>query len=170
MVTSAEIGEKLGVDEHWVVKRSGIRERRWATPDERLFDLATEAARRALDRANLDPKDLDLLMVATESHDDWLPGCSPHVAAALGAERAAVNDIGAACTGLLTGMDMAAAQIESQRIDNALVIGAAMVSKYLDPEDPLTLPIMGDGAGMVVLSAREGETRIGQAVRADGTR
>jgi 3-oxoacyl-[acyl-carrier-protein] synthase-3 len=171
VVTSAELAEDLGVDEHWIVKRSGIRERRWAEPDDRLPDLAERAARQALERAGIDPQDVELLMVATESHEQLLPGCSPHVARQLGATRAGVTDICAACTGLLTGLEFAAAQIETGRIENALIVGAAHVSKYLAPSEPLTYPIMGDGAGAVVVSAREGASRIGPSVfLADGSR
>ncbi len=171
VVTSAEIAELLGVDEHWVVKRTGVRERRWALPEETMADLVEIAARQALDRAGLAPADLDLVLVATESYDDMLPGCSPVIASRLGAELAGSADVHAACTGLLTAMDLAAAQIETGRVDNALVIGAEMVSKFLDLSDPMTVPLMSDGAGAMVLSAREGPGRIGPAVfRADGER
>jgi len=169
VVTNAEIAELLGVDEHWIVKRTGVRERRWAQPGESMADLVEVAARQALDRAGLDPADLDLVLVATESYDEMLPGCSPVIADRLGAELSASADIHAACTGLLTAMDLAAAQIETGRADNALVIGAEMVSKFLDLTDRMTVPLMADGAGALVLSAREGASRVGPSVfRADG--
>lgn len=171
VVTNAELAERLGVDEHWIIKRTGVRERRWAAPEETMPDLVEVAARQALDRGGLRPEDLELVLVATESHDDMLPGCSPIVKSRLGADRAGAADIHAACTGLLTAMELAAGQIETGRIDNALVIGAEMVSKFLDLDDRLTVPLMADGAGAFLLSAREGPSRIGPSVfRADGDR
>ena len=171
VVTSAEIAEMLGVDEHWVLKRTGIRERRWARDDETMADLVEDAARKALDRAGLDPSDLEFVVVATESYDEMLPGCSPVLATRLGARLAAATDVHSACTGTLTALDLAAAQIETGRVDNALVIGAEMVSKFLDFSDKMTVPLMADGAGALVLSAREAPGRIGPAIfRADGSR
>ena len=101
VVTNAPIAARLGVGDDWIERRTGIRERRVAEPEERLATHATEAGRRALHRAGVAAQDIDMVLVATTTADEVLPNAAPLVAHALGAARAAAFDIGAACTGFL---------------------------------------------------------------------
>jgi 3-oxoacyl-[acyl-carrier-protein] synthase-3 len=152
-VANAEIAERIGVDEDWIAKRTGTRERPWAVDGERLTDFAATAAREALAEASTVPSDLDLVVVATSSADEITPNAAPLVAGMLGAERAAAFDVGAACTGWLAGLAMASGQIESGRSRRALVVGADFLSKFLDLADRETAPLFADGAGAAVIGA-----------------
>src|SRR5919206_1837112 len=115
VLPNGPIAERIDVDDAWIVKRTGIKARRRAAPSERTSDLATFAARRALQDAGVEPIDLDLVMVATMSQDEATPNTAPLVAHALGAEKAGAYDVGAACTGWLAGLDTATGLIESGR-------------------------------------------------------
>jgi 3-oxoacyl-[acyl-carrier-protein] synthase-3 len=130
--------------------------------------MATWAARRALNDAGVEPYDIDLVLVATMSQDEITPNTAPLVAHELGAERAGAMDIGAACSGFLAALRMAAGQIETGRADRILVIGAEALTRLLDYDDPKTAHLFGDGAGAVVLGA-DGAGQIGPiTLAADG--
>ncbi len=162
------IAERLGIDEEWIVKRTGIEERRIAAPGERLFELGAAAAERALFAAGIEPGAIDLVIVATTSNDELMPGASPRVAAAIGADRAGAIDVNAACTGFVSALSVACGQIESGRAERVLVVGADMMSRITDPADRATSCLFADGAGAVVMrGAANG--RIGPVVLgADG--
>ena len=164
VVSNGPIAERIGVDSDWIVRRTGIRERRYAAPGERTSDLATAAAKRALQDAGLKPSAIDLVLVATMTPDELTPNTAPLVAAALGI-GAGAYDVGSACTGWLAALSAGAAQIETGRAEAVLVIGAEILSRVTNPDDKRTAPIFGDGAGAVVLSA-EGEGAIGPVVLA----
>jgi 3-oxoacyl-[acyl-carrier-protein] synthase-3 len=168
VVPNGPIAARIGVDADWIVRRTGIRERRYAAPGERTADLAVAAARRALTDASLKPSDIDLVLVATMTPDELTPNTAPLVADALGL-RAGAFDVGAACTGWLCALSMAAGQIETGRSERALVIGAETLSRITNPDDKRTASLFGDGAGAVVLSA-EGDGAIGPVLLAsDGS-
>src|SRR3954464_14581514 len=160
VVPNGPIAERVGVDDAWIVKRTGIRSRRPAADDERLSDLATYAARKALADAGVDAYDVDLVLVATMSQDEVTPNTAPLVAHAIGAERAGAIDVGAACTGWLAGLQLAAGQIEAGRAERVLLIGAEILTRLTDFEDRKTAALFGDGAGAVVLGP-EGNGAIG---------
>ncbi len=169
VVPNSALAGRLGVDDAWIVKRTGVQTRRRAAPSERLSDMATWAARRALSDAGLEPNDIDLVLVATMSQDEITPNTAPLVAHELGAERAGAMDIGAACSGFLAALRMAAGQIETGRADKILVIGAEALTRLLDFDDPKTAHLFGDGAGAVVLGA-DGAGAIGPiTLAADGS-
>jgi 3-oxoacyl-[acyl-carrier-protein] synthase III len=170
-MTTAELAARLGVSEDWIVSRTGIRERPIARPDERLSDFAAAAGTRALTRAGIDPADVDLVLVATLTQDELMPNAAPIVAHAVGAERAGAIDLGAACTGFLSGLSLGAAQIETGRAEIVLLIGADFTTRIVDWEDKRTAPLFGDGAGAVVLApANGGRGSIGPIVLgADGS-
>lgn len=151
-VSSAEIAARLGLDADWIASRTGIRERRHAAPGETLAGLAAFAAERAIKRAGIEATDLDLVLVATSTADERVPTAAPLVAGLIGADRAGTIDIGAACTGFVSALDLAAGAIESGRVTHALVIGAELMSSVLDLDDPRTAGLFGDGAGAVVVS------------------
>jgi 3-oxoacyl-[acyl-carrier-protein] synthase-3 len=170
VLPNGPIAERLGVDDAWIVKRTGIRSRRRAADDERLSDIATFAARRALADAGIEPYDVDLILVATMSQDELTPNTAPLVAHALGAERAGAIDVGAACTGWLSGLQLAAGQIESGRAETVLLIGAEILTRLTDFEDRKTAALFGDGAGAVVLAPASDGAAIGPiTLAADGS-
>jgi 3-oxoacyl-[acyl-carrier-protein] synthase III len=153
VVPNAEIAPRIGVDDEWIVRRTGIRSRRWAAEDETLADMSVIAATRALDDAGVDAAALDLVLVATMTADQVTPNAAPVVAYALGADNTGAIDIGAACSGWLAGLRLAAGQVESGRADRVLLIGADRLSGITDPEDPATAALFADGAGAVVIEA-----------------
>ena len=168
VVPNGPIAERIGVDADWIVRRTGIRERRYAAPDERTVDLALAASRRALTDAGLKAGDIDLVLVATMTPDELTPNTAPLVAEALGLRVGAI-DIGAACTGWLSALSMAAGQIETGRSERALVIGAEVLSRITNPDDKRTASLFGDGAGAVVLGP-DGDGMVGPILLAsDGS-
>ena len=168
VVPNDPIAERIGVDDEWIVRRTGIRSRRRAAPDERLVDLAANAGAQALKDAQTDPDEIDLVLVASLSQDQLTPNAAPLVAHALGADRAGALDLGAACSGWLSGLSLAAAQVEIGRADRVLLIGAEILTRLTDYEDRKTAALWGDGAGAVVIGA-DGDGAIGPVVlSADG--
>jgi 3-oxoacyl-[acyl-carrier-protein] synthase-3 len=170
VIENAPIAERLGVDDRWIVSRTGIRQRHALRKGERLSRLAAQAGQAALDRAELDPAELDLLLVATTSKDELTPDAAPLVAAELGARAAGAIDVGAACTGFISALALARGQIEAGSVERVLVVGADALVRYLDPDDKRTAALFGDGAGAVVVTAIEPPGRISTPLlRADGT-
>jgi 3-oxoacyl-[acyl-carrier-protein] synthase III len=168
VVDNAEIAPALGVDSGWIVQRTGISRRRRVSEDQPLADLAAAAGRRALDAAPLAAAELDAVLVATATPDGFMPPTAPIVASALGAERAMAWDVGLACSGFVAALVQAAALVESGRASNVLVIGAEVMSRYVDPDDRSTAMLFGDGAG-AALVVGGGAAEIGAGVLgADG--
>jgi 3-oxoacyl-[acyl-carrier-protein] synthase-3 len=162
-VSNLPIAQRLGIDEGWIIKRTGIRSRRHAMPSERLSDLAIAAARGAVEEAGIDPAALDAVLVATTSADDLLPNAAPLVATELGAARANAFDVGAACTGWVSALGAGAGMIESGRAETVLVVGVDALSRFTDFDDKRTAALFGDAAGAVVLGAH-GEGAVGPFV------
>ncbi len=164
VVTNEAISKRLGVAENWIETRTGIRERRNAAPEATLSSLAAEAGREALASAGMDATSLDLVLVATTTQDEVLPNAAPRVVAEMGAGQAGAIDIGAACTGFVSALALAAGQVESGRAENVLVVGAEIMSRVLNPDDRPTAGLFGDGAGAAVVTAG-GPARLGPAVQ-----
>ncbi|MBV8219516.1 MAG: beta-ketoacyl-ACP synthase 3 [Solirubrobacterales bacterium] len=165
LVSNEQIAAELGVDAAWIAKRTGTRERPWASAGERLSELAAEAGRAALERAGVDAGDVGVVLVATSTADEITPNAAPLVAGLIGADRAGAMDVGAACTGWLSALSMACGQIESGRAEHALVVGADFLSRFLDVSDRDTAPLFADGAGAAVVSATTLPTgRVGKIV------
>jgi 3-oxoacyl-[acyl-carrier-protein] synthase-3 len=156
-LSTTELAERLGVSEDWIVSRTGIRSRPVAGPGERLSEFAARAGARALSRAGVDAADVDLVLVATLTQDELMPNAAPVVAHAVGADRAGAIDLGAACTGFLSGLSLAAAQIETGRAEHVLLIGADFTTRIVDWDDKRTAPLFGDGVGAVVVGPAEGD-------------
>jgi 3-oxoacyl-[acyl-carrier-protein] synthase-3 len=164
-LTSGELAQRLGISEEWILTRTGIRERPIARPDERLADYATRAGIAALERAGVDPLDVDLVIAATMTQDELTPNTAPLVAQALGAHRAGGFDVGAACTSFLTGVSLAAAQVETGRAGYVLLIGADFITRINNWEDRKIAPLFADAAGAAVIGpAGEGAGAIGPIV------
>ncbi len=170
VVTNATVAAGAGVTEQWIVHRTGVHERRHVSDGQRLQDLASAAGREALEEAGVAASDLDLVLVATVGADELLPNAAPLVALDLGADRAGAMDVGAACTGFLSGLALAAAQVEAGRCEHVLVIGADVLSRFTDPADRGTAALFADGAGACVVSAAgDGAGLIGHiALHCDG--
>jgi len=169
VVPNGPIAERIGVDDEWIVKRTGIHARRRVAPSERTSDLAVFAGRRALQDAGVDPADLDYVIVATMTADEITPNCAPLVANALGAHRAATYDVGAACTGFLAGLSQSSALVEVNRAERILLIGAESLTRLADLDDKKTAMLWGDGAGAVVIGPSENGAGIGRVdLLADG--
>jgi 3-oxoacyl-[acyl-carrier-protein] synthase III len=167
-VPNADIAANIGVDAAWIERRTGIRSRRHAAPGARLTDLAAAAARNALAAAGTEASAVDVVLVATLSADELTPNAAPQVAEAIGAHGAGAMDIGAACTGFISGVAAGAGLIESGRADRVLIVGAEIMSRHLDHRDRKTAMLFGDGAGAVVLTA-DADGGIGPVVlRSDG--
>jgi 3-oxoacyl-[acyl-carrier-protein] synthase III len=159
VVTNHDIVEHLDTSDEWIVRRTGIRERRVIADDQPLSELATLACARALDDAGRTADEVDQIIVSTITPDRLTPGVAPYVARALGAERASAVDVNAACAGFIYALDQAAAQIESGRARVVLVCGAEALSRITDHGDRGTAMLFGDGAGAVVVAG--GDLEIG---------
>jgi 3-oxoacyl-[acyl-carrier-protein] synthase-3 len=162
-VANPEVAERLGVSVEWIERRTGIGERRYAAPEQRVSELASSAGRMALKDAGLAAVDVDLVLVATLASDEITPSTAPLVAHELGTANAAAIDIGAACAGSIAALALATSMIEAGRARNVLVIGAEILTRVVDFDDRLTAPLFGDGAGAMVLS-RNADGRIGPSV------
>jgi 3-oxoacyl-[acyl-carrier-protein] synthase-3 len=162
--TNAAIAARLGVSEDWITRRTGTRVRHVAAAGDRLEQFAARAGRAALARAGLAAADVDAVLVGTTSAEEMSPHAAPLVAADLGATGAAAIDISAACTGFLSCLVMGTAMIESGRARTVLAIGADLLSRYLDQDDPGSAMLFGDGAGAVVLTATGQGTGVAPAI------
>jgi 3-oxoacyl-[acyl-carrier-protein] synthase III len=161
VVTNADLVERLDTSDEWIVRRTGIRERRIIADDQPLSDLATRACEIALEDAGRTAAEVDQIIVSTITPDRVTPGIAPYVALALGAETASAIDVNAACAGFVYALDQAAAQIESGRARVVLVCGAEALSRITDHDDRGTAMLFGDGAGAVVVAG--GELELGCA-------
>jgi 3-oxoacyl-[acyl-carrier-protein] synthase III len=169
VVTNADLEQRLDTTDEWIVRRTGIRERRHLRPDEPLADLAAEACRLALEDAGRTGAEVDQVIVSTITADRVTPGLAPEVARLIGAPQASAVDVNAACAGFLYALDQAAALVESGRASVVLVCGAEALSRITDHDDRSTAVIFGDGAGAVVVAGGDLELGIGGFVLgADG--
>lgn len=149
-----QLGQIVETSDEWIRTRTGIAERHLAAPTESLTALAVRASRGAIAAAGIVPEDLDLIMLATSTPDD-LFGSAPALQAALGATQAAAFDLTAACSGYLFGMVTAAQFIRTGVYRNVLLVGADILSRWVDWGDRGTCVLFGDGAGATVLQAVE---------------
>jgi 3-oxoacyl-[acyl-carrier-protein] synthase-3 len=153
VVTNRELSQRVDTTDEWIVERTGIRQRHIAGENERTSDLAVEAARRALDAAGVDGRELDLIILATTTPDLTFPATAARVQAALGATHGAAFDLQAVCSGFIFALATADNFLVRGQADTALVIGAETFSRLLDWNDRSTCVLFGDGAGAVVLKA-----------------
>jgi 3-oxoacyl-[acyl-carrier-protein] synthase III len=166
--TNKDLEKFVDTTDEWIVERTGIRERRFATKDEALTDIAAPAAVAALAEAGADPASIDLIIVATVTPDMMFPTSSAILADKLGMPDAAAYDLLAGCTGFMYGIAQAYAMLASGLARRALVVGGDVLSKILDWDDRSTLVLFGDGAGAVVLEAVDEGGFLGFELGADG--
>ena len=155
VLTNEELARTVDTNDEWIVSHTGIRERRIAGPRDTTASLASEAARQALECADVLPHQINLIIVATSTPEYIFPATACVVQDALGASNAGAFDLSAACSGFIYGMEMAAAAIRCGSAETVLVIGAETLSKVVDWKDRGTCILFGDGAGAFVLQASE---------------
>jgi 3-oxoacyl-[acyl-carrier-protein] synthase-3 len=155
----------------WLVKNVGIKERRLMAEEENTSDLATKAGREVLEKANLTAKDIDLIILSTDTPDFLSPATSVAIAHKLGATNAGTFDVNAACAGLVTALDIGARYIETDSsINHVLVIGAYGMTRFVDWTNHYTCTLFSDGAGAIILSASEKkEGFLSSKLNADGS-
>ena len=155
VVSNAELAQTVDTSDEWIVERTGIRQRYIAGEGETTSTLATDAARRALAAAGLEPADIGLIVLATATPDQTFPATATQVQHALGCNGGIAFDVAAVCSGFLYAMGVADSLLRTGMAKRALVIGAETFSRILDWDDRTTCVLFGDGAGAVVLEARE---------------
>jgi 3-oxoacyl-[acyl-carrier-protein] synthase-3 len=154
-VSNAELAETVDTSDEWIVERTGIRFRYIAGPEETTGTLAADAARAALAKAGKAADEVDLIVLATATPDQTFPATATKVQAMLGIDDCVAFDVGAVCSGFLYAIQVADSLIKTGSANCALVIGAETFSRILDWEDRTTCVLFGDGAGAVVLEARD---------------
>lgn len=157
VVGNAEIEARLGVEPGWIQGRTGVRERRVIGPDESLVDLAERAARDALDASGIAAAALDAVVVATTSAPYLFPSLACLLHARLGLATQPAFDVAAACAGFPYALTVADQAIRAGDHRRVLVVGADCLSTYCDPQDRVTVPLFGDGAGAAVLVAEQAD-------------
>jgi 3-oxoacyl-[acyl-carrier-protein] synthase-3 len=169
ILTNADLEKIVETSDEWITTRTGIKQRRKAAPGEYTSLFAVRAAREAIERARIDPAEIDTLICATVTPDQILPSTACLIQAELGANNAAAFDVVAACSGFLYGLTLANGLIRTEQSRYALVIGAEVLTQYVDYTDRSTCVIFGDGAGAAVLGPVEGERGILAArIKSDG--
>lgn len=153
--TNADLEKMVDTSDEWIVTRSGMKERRIATPDETVATMGFEAAKRCLEQVNLDPQEIDLIVVGTTSNSHAYPSAACQIQGLLGIEDAISFDVAAACSGFVYALSVADQFVRTGKVKKALVVGADLNSRKLDETDRSTVVLFGDGAGAVILEASE---------------
>ncbi|PVX28089.1 beta-ketoacyl-ACP synthase III [Sphingomonas pokkalii] len=165
-VSNAELAERVDTSDEWIVERTGIRFRHIAGPEETTGTLAADAARAALASAGVEAASIDLIVLATATPDQTFPATATRVQNALGILDCVAFDVAAVCSGFLYAVQVADSMLRAGVHRRALVIGAETFSRILDWEDRTTCVLFGDGAGAIVLEAREAEGDAPQGILA----
>ena len=180
IVTNKELEHMVETSDEWIRERTGIGERH-VSVGETVVTLASEAARKALEQAGKRAEEIDLILVATCSPEQYLPCCACQVQADIGAVNALAFDVNAACSGFLFALNTADAYLRTGLAENALIIGSEVLSKLVDWTDRSSCILFGDGAGAVVVERCRAESRaveekqipaagiLGRALHSDGT-
>ncbi len=155
VLTNADLEKMVETSDEWIRTRTGIRERHIAAPDESSATMGATAAKQALERAGIDPEEIDLLVVGTSSPERPMPATAAIIQSAIGAPRASPFDVNAACSGFLYALVVATQFIRAGTSKKALVVGADVLTRFVDYKDRNTCILFGDGAGAVVLQASE---------------
>jgi 3-oxoacyl-[acyl-carrier-protein] synthase-3 len=170
VLTNADLERMVDTSDEWIVSRTGIRERRVAAAHETTASMAAVASLRALHTAGLGPDEVDIIILATLTPDYWMPSTAALVKEAIGNTRAAAFDVAAACSGFVYAYATASAYIAAGLAKHVLVIGAELLTRFLDYTDRSTCILFGDGAGAFVLQASEEPGGVLSAIlRSDGS-
>jgi 3-oxoacyl-[acyl-carrier-protein] synthase-3 len=160
VVTNDDLAEIVDTNDEWIRTRTGIVTRRISADDTYAADMAAEASRRAMEKAGVDPGEVDIIVLSTATPDRWLPSTACDTQALLGADNAVAFDLTAACSGWLYGLSMAEGYLAADRAEVALVVATEKMSAILDWSDRTTCVLFGDGAGAAVLKKSGGERGI----------
>ena len=167
--TNADLEKMVDTSDEWIVTRTGIRERRIAAADETVATMSFQAAEKALEMAGGAKEDIGLIVVATTTTTHAFPSAACLVQQMLGIKDCAAFDLAAACAGFTYALSVADQYVKNGAVKHALVIGADVLSRTLDPEDRGTIILFGDGAGAVVLGASEAPGILSTHLHADGS-
>ena len=169
ILTNADLEKIVETSDEWITSRTGIKQRHKAADNEYTSQFGTAAARQALERAGLKPVDLDIIICATTTPDQIMPSTGALIQAQIGATNAAGMDVFAACSGFIYGITMVESMIKTGQIKYALVVGAEVLTKYVDYTDRGTCVIFGDGAGAAVLGpVNSGKGILATKIKSDG--
>ncbi len=169
VLTNADLEKIVETSDEWITSRTGIKQRHKAADNEYTSQFGVLAARQALERAGLKAEDIDIIVCATTTPDQIMPSTGALIQAQIGATNAAGMDIFAACSGFLYGLTMVESMIRTSQINYALVIGAEVLTKYVDYTDRATCVIFGDGAGAAIIGAvPEDKGILATKIRSDG--
>jgi 3-oxoacyl-[acyl-carrier-protein] synthase III len=169
ILTNADLERIVETSDEWITSRTGIKQRHKAAENEYTSQFGSAAAKQALERAGLNPEDIDIIVCATTTPDQIMPSTGALIQAQIGAVNAAGMDVFAACSGFLYGLTMVESMIKTGQIKYALVIGAEVLTKYVDYTDRGTCVIFGDGAGAAVLGpVPEGKGILATKIKSDG--
>lgn len=155
VITNFDLEKLVDTSDQWITERTGIKERRQASPDETTSALCIQAARRALEMAGLTPRDLDMIICSTISPDMPLPSTAAFIQRGLGAETVISFDLAAACSGFLFGITVAEQFIRTGKAKYVLVVGAELLSRFLDYQDRATCVLFGDGVAAGIIGPAE---------------
>jgi 3-oxoacyl-[acyl-carrier-protein] synthase-3 len=170
VLTNHDLEKMVDTNDEWIVSRTGIKERRVSEDDQGAAYFAERAANQALQRAGVSPDKLEAIIVPSVTGDQIFPSTSCFVQAAIGATNACAFDVGAACAGFIYGVEVASSMIKSGSINNALVIGVDVLTKFVDWKDRSTCILFGDGGGAVYMEASDEDRGvIATVLKADGT-
>ncbi|MFZ7158058.1 beta-ketoacyl-ACP synthase III [Avibacterium gallinarum] len=153
--TNADLEKMVDTSDEWITTRSGIKERRIAGENETVATMGAAAAQNALAMANIDPQEIDLIVVGTTTNSHSYPSAACQIQGILGIKDAIAFDVAAACTGFVYALSVADQFVRNGQVKKALVIGADLNSRHLDETDRSTVVLFGDGAGAVILEADE---------------
>ena len=169
ILTNADLEKIVETSDDWITTRTGIKQRHKAAENEYTSQFGAAAAKQAIERAGLKPEDIDLIVCATTTPDQIMPSTGALIQARIGAVNAAGMDVFAACSGFIYGLTMVESMIRTGQIKYALVIGAEVLTKYVDYTDRGTCVIFGDGAGAAVLGpVAEGKGILATKIKSDG--
>ncbi len=169
ILTNADLEKIVETSDEWITSRTGIKQRHKAADNEYTSQFGSAAAKQAIERAGLKPEDIDIIVCATTTPDQIMPSTGALIQAQIGAVNAAGMDVFAACSGFLYGVTMVESMIRTGQIKYALVIGAEVLTKYVDYTDRGTCVIFGDGAGAAVLGpVGEGKGILATKIKSDG--
>lgn len=169
ILTNADLEKIVETSDEWITTRTGIKQRHKAADNEYTSQFGTIAARQALERAKLKPEDVDIIICATTTPDQIMPSTGALIQAQIGATNAAGMDVFAACSGFLYGLTLVESMIRTGQVKYALVVGAEVLTKYVDYTDRGTCVIFGDGAGAAVVGpVNSGKGILATKIKSDG--
>lgn len=153
--SNADLEKMVDTTDEWIFTRSGMKERRIAAEDETVATMGFNAAQKAIEMANIEPQEIDLIVVGTTTNSHAYPSAACQIQGMLGIDDAIAFDIAAACTGFVYALSVADQFVKTGKAKKALVVGSDLNSRVLDPTDRSTIVLFGDGAGAVILEASE---------------